>query len=301
MTQPAHLAWLGTGRLGTALAHQLLEAALPERTITVWNRTPAKCERLVRSGAHQAQTLAELASADVVFVCVTTSEDLLDVLFSEGGLLSTDTRPSIVVDCSTVSEEASAEARARLAVEGVAFLAAPVSGNPSMIAERSAAIAVSGPHDSFETVRADLEAMAPTVVYTGTGEESRLVKICHNLLLGVITQGLAEVTVLAEKAGVPPGDFLAFINGSVLGSPFIAHKGRAIHQGDFEPTFTAVNLRKDYDLGMGAARRHEAPMPLTSSTYQLIQSTIGNGFGNLDYVALYLLQAASAGTERKPE
>ena len=282
------------------MADRVLAGLRDDQSLAVWNRTASKCTPLVERGARQVGVIAELATCDVVFVCVTRSEDLLEVLLGDHGLLAAEAVPQVVVDCSTVSAEASAEARAALAARGTAFLAAPVSGNPDMVREGSAALAVSGPRDSHDAVLDTLLLIAPTVAHVGPGEEARLVKICHNLLLAVITQGLSEVTTLAEKAGISSHEFLAFINGSVLGSPFIKHKGRALDEGDFTPTFTSYNLRKDYDIGMGAARSLEVPMPLTTSTFQLIQTVIGRGLGDLDYLALYLVQAASAGMERRP-
>jgi 3-hydroxyisobutyrate dehydrogenase-like beta-hydroxyacid dehydrogenase len=291
MAEELTYGWLGTGRMGTELATRLLAAVAG---LTVWNRTPAKCAPLVERGAEQASSIAELAGRDVVFVCVTRSEDLLEVLLGDGGVLTGTSVPRVVVDCSTVSVEASAQAREAATARGVAFLAAPVSGNPDMIREGTGALAISGPREAYDSVAGALHALGATVVHVGAAEESRLVKIGHNLLLGMITQALAEVTSLAEKAGIANADFLSFINGSVLGSEFIRHKARAITERDYRPTFTGRNLRKDFDIGMGAARRLEVPMPLTSSTYQLVQTLIGTGLGELDYVALYQLQSAGA-------
>ncbi|MFR9805203.1 NAD(P)-dependent oxidoreductase [Pseudonocardia sp. RS010] len=284
--------WLGTGRMGTAMATRMMEARVE---LAVWNRTAAKCGPLVEAGAIHAVTLDELAHRDVVLVCVTRSEDLIEVLSGEGGLLTHEHRPRVVVDCSTVSAEASAQARAAAEERGAAFLAAPISGNPDMIREGAAALVASGPREIFDELHEVFSAIAPTVVYAGKGEEARLVKICHNLLLGVLAQAYGEVTSLAEKAGVAPEDFVHFIDGSVLGSPWLRHKGRAIAARDYTPTFSTRNLRKDFDIGVGAAREHEVPMPLTASTQQLIQTAIGRGFGEVDYVSLYEVQAASAG------
>jgi 3-hydroxyisobutyrate dehydrogenase-like beta-hydroxyacid dehydrogenase len=143
-------------------------------------------------------------------------------------------------------------------------------------------------------VRPFLEAIAPSVTYGGPGEEARLVKLAHNLLVGVITEGLSEATALAEKGGVSPFAFLDFIDGSVLGSTLIGDKGRAIRRRDYEPTFTTENLRKDFDLGLAAARALEVPMPVAATTYHLIQTAIGHGFGRSDYAALYELAAQAA-------
>ena len=90
-----------------------------------------------------------------------------------------------------------------------------------------------------------------------------MVKICHNLLLGVVAQSLAEITVLAEKGGVPRHAFLEFINNSVMGSQFSRYKTPAFVNLDWTPTFTPVLLRKDLDLGLKAAKELGVPLPVT--------------------------------------
>jgi 3-hydroxyisobutyrate dehydrogenase-like beta-hydroxyacid dehydrogenase len=290
--------WLGTGRMGTAMATRLIEAGM---ALTVWNRTPEKAAPLVALGATQARTVADLTDCDVVFTMVTSSSDLLAVTLGPDGLLAGNRLPRIVVDSSTVSAEAADEVRAAAAGRGVGFVSAPISGNPAMVADGGASIVASGPKEAFDTVQPLLAAIAPTVVLCGAGEEARLVKLGHNLLVGMITEALVEVTALAEKGGVAPAAFLDFINGSVLASTFIRHKGNAIRARDYEPTFTTENMRKDFDLGLAAARALEVPVPLAASTHQLIQTAIGHGLGQLDYVALYEVAARAAGLVREEQ
>jgi 3-hydroxyisobutyrate dehydrogenase-like beta-hydroxyacid dehydrogenase len=292
MNTEHRLGWLGTGRMGAAMAARLLDAGV---TLTVWNRTAVKTEPLRARGATAVDTAAQLGGCDIVFITVTSSADLLAVTLGPDGVLSGDEVPSIVVDCSTVSAEAAAEVRAAADARGSAFLSAPISGNPAMVAEGDAAIVASGPVDVFATVVPYLRFIAPTTVHCGYGEEARLVKLCHNLLLGMITEALAEVTTLAEKGGVSSAAFLEFINGSVLSSTFIRHKGNAIRERDYTPTFTSENMRKDFDLGLAAARALEVPLPLVASTHQLVQTAINTGFRDDDYVALYEVAARAAG------
>jgi 3-hydroxyisobutyrate dehydrogenase-like beta-hydroxyacid dehydrogenase len=285
------IGWLGTGRMGTAMAARLISDGA---AVTVWNRTASKTAPLIELGATRADTLSDLGHCDIVFTTVTSSPDLLAVTLGPKGLLRAQPSPRIVVDCSTVSAEASAEIRAEAANRDIAFLSAPISGQPDMIAEGHASIIASGPAQAFDAVRQYLQAIAPQVTYCGGGEEARLVKLGHNLLLGMITQALAEVTTLAEKGGVAPSAFLDFIDGSVLGSTFIRHKGQAIRTRNYAPTLTTADLRKDFDLGIAAARQLEVPMPVAAITYQLIQTAIGHGYGKSDYVTLYELASGAA-------
>ena len=285
------IGWLGTGRMGAAMAARLISAGAP---VTVWNRTSAKTAPLIELGASHAAKVSDLGHCDIVFTSISSSPDLLAVTLGAEGLFNAQPAPSIVVDTSTVSAEAAAEVRAKATSRGIGFLSTPISGNATVVAEGHASIVASGPADAFDTVRPYLQAMAPSVTYAGAGEEAQLVKLAHNLLLGMITEALVEATALAEKGGATPSAFLDLIDGSVLGSVFIGHKGQAIRNRDYRPTFTTELLRKDFDLGLGAARSLEVPMPVAATTYQAIQTAIGHGYGKQDFAALYEVAARGA-------
>jgi 3-hydroxyisobutyrate dehydrogenase-like beta-hydroxyacid dehydrogenase len=137
--------------------------------------------------------------------------------------------------------------------------------------------------------------------YVGEGELSRIVKICHNVMLGVVTQSLCEITILAQKAGVPRHAFLDFLNKSVMGSMFSRYKTPALVNLDFHVTFTPQLLRKDMDLGLDAGRRFEVPMPIAALTRDLIQQMIGQGMTEQDFSTLLLMQAKASGIDLKPE
>ena len=288
--------WIGTGRMGFALAQRLSRAGVD---VAAWNRTRAKAEPLTESGVTVVDDPSDLADRDVVFTMVSTSADLDQVL--DRLLADPDRAPRHVVDCSTVSSEASAAARLRLAKRGVSFIAAPVSGNGKVVRAGMLSLVCSGPADVYAEVLPLLELLGRHVTYVGDGEHARLVKICHNLLLGVVTQNLAEITVLAEKGGVPRSAFLDFINNSVMGSVFTRYKTPAFVNLDFTPTFTPVLLRKDFDLGLAVARELDVPMPLAAITAQLVQASVSSGRVGEDFAILLDLQAASAGLKLKPE
>jgi 3-hydroxyisobutyrate dehydrogenase-like beta-hydroxyacid dehydrogenase len=232
---------------------------------------------------------------------VSASADLLAVTSGEDGLLTADTGPGVLVDSSTVSAEASAQVRADAAKVGTEFLAAPVSGNPKVVGAGKLTLAVSGPRPVFDDVASLLGVLGRGVTYVGEGEVARLVKICHNVFLGVVIQSLAEITVLAEKGGASRAAFLEFLNNSVLGSEFSRYKTPALVNLDFAPTFTMPLLRKDFDLGLAAARELEAPMPVASTTAQIVAAAVGAGHRDNDFAELILEQARRAGLELRPE
>jgi 3-hydroxyisobutyrate dehydrogenase-like beta-hydroxyacid dehydrogenase len=293
------IGWIGAGRMGLAIAERLLKAG---KKLAVYNRTRAKAEPLAERGARVVDSIAELADCDIVFVIVAESKDLLEVISGPKGLLSRPGHaPRIVVDSSTVSESSSAEARAKLAERGAAFLCAPVSGNPKVVRAGKLSVVVSGPQQAYNEVAPYLQIFGRGVSYVGEGERARIVKICHNVYLGIVAQALAEITVLAEKNGVPRHAFLSFINDSVMGSTFSRYKTPAYVNLDFAATFTPPLLRKDLDLGLEAAHELGVPMPIAAATREIVQTLIGHGYTDCDFAALVELEAKGAGLELVPE
>jgi 3-hydroxyisobutyrate dehydrogenase len=293
------LGWIGTGRMGYALATRLLEGGF---NLAVYNRTRAKAEPLAKLGAEIVDRPADLADREIVFTSVAGSQDFVDVTTGPAGLLSNGGAvPTVLIDSSTVSMDVSQKVRARAADLGTALLAAPVSGNPKVVRAGRLSMAVSGPRKAFEMSLPYLQMLAGTVSYVGEGENARLVKICHNLVLGAVTQIMAETTVLAERGGIPRADYLEFLNGSVMGSTFTRYKTPAFVNLDFTPTFTGKLLRKDFELGLEAARKLEVPMPVAAVVHQIVTYLIGNELGDVDFAALLQLEAWGAHLKLTPE
>jgi 3-hydroxyisobutyrate dehydrogenase len=293
------LGWIGTGRMGYEMALRLAKGG---GDVTAWNRTRAKAEPLTRHGAKIAASLAELAACDIVFCMVSTWDDVKDVISGPKGLFSGGGKlPRVVVECSSISLEGSAELRAMLNERGVDLLAAPVSGNAKVIRAGKLSFVCSGPKSAYDAVLPYLGMIAPAASYVGEGDLARIVKICHNVFLGVVTQSLAEITVLAQKAGVPRHAFLDFLNQSVMGSVFTRYKTPAFVNLDFKVTFTPYLLRKDLDLGLDAGRRFGVPMPLASITRDVVQTLIGRGMTDEDFAKLLVLEAEASGLALLPE
>jgi 3-hydroxyisobutyrate dehydrogenase len=290
------LGWVGAGRMGVALASRLLAAG---HQLSVYNRTRAKAEPLADQGATIVDSPGELSGCDVVFTILAGDDDFKQVLLD--GVLAAERPPAIVVDITTVSPEASAEVRAAAEARGTALLAAPVSGNPKVAKAGRLTICVSGPEDAYREVEPLLEQLAAGVTYVGDGDNARLAKICHNLMLGVVSQCLAEIVVLAEKGGMSRAAFLEFLNNSVMGSTFTRYKSPAYVNLDFTPTFTPLLLRKDFDLGLAAARELDVPMPVAAATQQAVQALIGQGYVDTDFAALLELQARNSDLELEAE
>jgi 3-hydroxyisobutyrate dehydrogenase len=176
-----------------------------------------------------------------------------------------------------------------------------VSGNPKVVAAGKLTIVASGPREAFDLAEPYLQLFGAGVTYVGEGDRARLVKICHNLMLGIVAQTLAEIAVLAEKGGVSRADLMSFLNDSVMGSMFTRYKTPAYVNLDFTPTFTPALLLKDFHLGAEAAREHGVPMPVAAVTQEIVQGMLGQGYEDVDFAALLELEARAAGHELRSE
>jgi len=292
------IGWIGAGRMGFAMAKRLLQAGCD---VAVYNRTRAKAEPLEEFGATIVDSPAELASRDIIFTMVSGPADLNEVICGENGVLSAPDTPKMLVDCSSVSEDGSNTVRNAMSQRDASMLSVPVSGNAKVVSAGRLTLVASGPRATFEIAEPYLEALGEGVTYVGEGELARMVKICHNVLLGVVTQSLAEITVLAEKGGVPRHALLEFINNSVMGSMFSRYKTPAMVNLDWTPTFTPLLLRKDMDLGLAAGERLGVPMEVAQATRDLVQKAIDAGHTDCDFAILLEEQGKASGLDLQPE
>jgi 3-hydroxyisobutyrate dehydrogenase-like beta-hydroxyacid dehydrogenase len=285
--------------MGLELCKRLQQAGYD---LAVYNRTKEKLAPLAEMGATLADTPAKLADRDVVFTMVSDPAAFLEVTEGAEGLFSVaGAAPKVLVDSSTVSADVSDRVRNLASQRGCALVAAPVSGNPKVVKAGKLTVVASGPQEAFTLVEPILGEFGQGVAYVGDGDAARLVKICHNLLLGIVTQTLAETAVLAEKAGVSRSDYMDFINMSVMGSVFTRYKTPAIVNLDFTPTFTGHLLRKDFELGLEAGRALDVPLPTAALVHQMVVAMIGRAYGDEDFMRLLTVEAEAAGLALTPE
>jgi 3-hydroxyisobutyrate dehydrogenase len=309
MTAKHSLGWIGMGRMGFPMAERLLKAGHP---LSIWNRTRAKAELLGAKGGKIVDRPCDLSGQDVVFSMVSTGQDLEQIYFGSNGLVTggSASRPRILVDCSSIGIEQSEAIRADLKKLGCEFISAPVSGNGKCVKAGKLSSVVSGPKAAFDAIEPYLAVIAASgVSYVGEGELARICKIAHNVFLGVVIQNLAEITILAQKAGVPRHAFLDFMNASVMGSTFSKYKSNALVNLDWTTTFTPALLRKDLDLGLKAARDLDVPMPVTAAMREALQSHFGAAtlqkdpaaYLEKDFSALLETVALASGVKLEPE
>ena len=308
MAENKKIGWIGVGRMGYPMAERLLKAG---HQLSIWNRTRAKAEPLAKLGARVMDNLLELKEADILFSIVSTGKDLDQVYFGRNSISGHGGRiPKIFVDCSTIAVDESAAIRDRLRQLGSEFVAAPVSGNAKVIKAGRLSAVISGPESACKAVTPLLEIMAPQgVSYVGEGELARICKIAHNVMLGVVIENLIEITLLANKMGVPRHAFLAFMNNGVMGSMFTRYKSPALVNLDWTTTFTPELLRKDLDLGLALGREWDVPMPVTAATREVLQTHFGaatlkskpDEYLQKDFSALMETMALAAGMKLSSE
>ena len=272
MTKPT-IGWIGMGRMGFPMAERLVNAGYD---VKVWNRTRSKAEPLEEKGATLVDSPPDLAGVDVLATMVSTGKDVEALCLGENGVLAGNGVPGIFLDCSSIGVEESAEIRLRLAEKGAELVCSPVSGNGKCVKAGKLSAVASGPRAAFDRVEDIIATVAANgVSYVGEGELARFCKIAHNVMLGVVTQNLAEITILAQRAGVPRRAFLDFMNNSVMGSIFTRYKTNAFVNLDWTTTFTPALLRKDLDLGLASGRELDVPMPVTAATREALQAHFG--------------------------
>jgi 3-hydroxyisobutyrate dehydrogenase len=290
--------WLGTGRMGEAMAERLLDAGVP---VSAWNRSLDRLGGLLARGARPLERPAD-SEAPVAFSMVLNDEALDALWRGETGILAGGCPPGIWVDCSTVSPEASQRAAEAAAERGVAFVCAPVSGNPSVVRAGNLIFAASGPAAAVQAVLPLLDVIGRRSYVVGGAHEARVVKLCTNLVLAVLTQALAEALVLGQSQGVARGALMEFINDSAIGSPFTRYKTDAFVALELAPAFTPEGQRKDLRLALQLGARDEVPMPITSATEVAYSRLVASGLGEgLDFASLLLLAARDAGLPLAPE
>lgn len=296
------VAWLGLGRMGSVMASRLLDAGTP---LAVWNRTAAKCLPLVENGAEQLDTIAAAARSDAVFSMVLDDNALAALHDADTGLFSGPAegrRVRVWIDGSTVSSGAADAAARAAAAAGVAYVSAPISGNPGVVATGNAIFAISGDAAGLDMAEELCLRIGRGVHRVGSRSEANVVKLCTNAVLAVTMQSLAEIAVLADRVGVSRAALMAFVNDSAIGSPFSRYKTAALVELDFTTAFTPEGQRKDIRLALGLARDAEVPMPVLTETEGAYSRLVGSGLGRgKDFASLVLEVAREAGHSLTPE
>jgi 3-hydroxyisobutyrate dehydrogenase-like beta-hydroxyacid dehydrogenase len=275
----------GLGRMGVPMAERLLAAG---HELVVWNRTRATAEEFAAATQGRVTVAEEpgrlLADGGL---CLTVLADDAALEAVSGEVLA-GASGGTLVDLSTVSVPASQRVAEAAERAGVAYLRAPVSGNPGVVRAGNLAIMVSGPRATYDELEPVLRAIGPNLYYVGAHEEARIAKLALNLMVGGTAQLMSEAIVLGERHGLDPADLLALMGGSAVGSPFVKYKTEPLLNGDYSATFTTAMMRKDAGLIRAAAAEAGVELPVAAVLEELLEQTVAAGYGDDDFMALLL-------------
>lgn len=283
---------IGLGNMGTAIAERLLDAGYP---LVVNNRTREKVEALEARGAVVADTPEDLAERVHVILTSLANDEAFEAVAAR--VIAAAQKGTVLVDLSTVSPAVSARVATLAKAASVAFLRAPVSGNPGVVRAGNLAFIVSGPRDTLEGVEPLIRAIGPTVHYVGDGEQARIVKLAINLMLAVVAQAMAEALVLGESSGVSRAALLEVMGGSAAGAPFVKYKTEPLLRDDFSATFTTALMEKDIDLVLDAADEAGVELPLAREMKTHLRAAIEAGYADDDFIALFLHLRSASGLD----
>jgi 3-hydroxyisobutyrate dehydrogenase len=268
--QSERLGFIGLGIMGRAMAHNLLGAGFP---LSVWNRTRPRMDELVEAGATAASSAADLATkSDVIFVCVSDTPDVEQVVLGEAGVLDGAHEGALVVDMSTIRPSAAVEIGQQLRTSGVSMLDAPVSGGSEGAATGSLAIMVGGDPDQVERAMPYFRAMGNQITHVGGQGHGQMAKMVNQILVVGNALAMSEALLFAQAGGLDLSKTLEAVSGGAAGSWMLSHRGPQILARDWSPGFTIDLQQKDIRLALQEADQMGVPLLGTAIIHQLYHS-----------------------------
>lgn len=270
--------------MGEPIARRLLAAG---HELTLQNRTPERAAHLVEQGARLASMPGEVwEHADVAISMIADDAALRAVTLGDGGLVGAAPRGCLLVDMSTVSVDVSRDVADAAEAAGIAYLRAPVTGNPSVVEAGNLGIMVSGDEEAFRRHESLFRDIGPNVFYLGAGEEARVMKLALQIFIAGTGELLAEALVLGEANGLDRARMLEVLGASAVGSPFVKYKSAALVADDYTTTFSSRAMFKDLSLLVECANAAGVPLPVSALVQQLVLGCISTGMGDDDFMAL---------------
>jgi 3-hydroxyisobutyrate dehydrogenase-like beta-hydroxyacid dehydrogenase len=283
------IAFLGLGIMGRPMAQNLVKAG---HQLTVWNRSPGK----VVDGAITSPTPEEAAQgAEIVWICVSDTKAVEQVLFGKDGAAESVKPGTIVVDSSTILPSASLKFAQLIRKKGADFVDAPVTGS-KVGAESGQLIFIVGARpETFDKLQPLFKAMGKSVVRVGENGKGLAAKLSMNLMIALTYEGFAEALVLAEKQNVDLQALLSLINQSMVRSGVVEYKAPFVMQRDFSANFPLRLMHKDIHLMLEAARNNGVKLPGLETVDEVYKASVKEGHADLDYAATLLTLEKSAG------
>lgn len=274
------LAFVGLGIMGRPMALHLLRGG---HVMCVHARRAEAMAALVEAGAVACASPAEAArSADVVFIIVSDTPDVEQVVLGPGGVVEGAAPGAVVVDMSTISPVATRAIARALAARDIEMLDAPVSGGEVGAVNASLSIMVGGKAEVFDRVRPLFELIGKNIVHIGTNGAGQVAKGCNQIMGAVTIEAVAEALMLARKNGVDPARVREAMLGGFAHSRVLELYGARFLSRDFEPGFKAKLHQKDLRLVMEAAAALNLGLPQSALVAQHMNAMVGMGLGEDD-------------------
>ena len=281
------LGWIGVGKMGQRMSRHLLG---DDTKLYVFDTIAANADVLVKEGAEAVSSPSELAAnADIMFSMIPNGTILLDIISGENGLLERIRPGQVLVDMSTVDPSSSEQAAKLLAEKGAILMRSPVSGSTLFAEKGTLKIMVSGDKETFNRIRPFLAKIGDKQTYLGDGEQARYIKLAINMMIGNMSQMVAESLVFCQAGGLDWETSIDLIADSAAASPMVKAKADILKKRDFTPASTNRFMEKDMHMAMDLAHKKGLALPCTSLCDQMYNGMIGSGRGELDYYSLLLL------------
>jgi 3-hydroxyisobutyrate dehydrogenase-like beta-hydroxyacid dehydrogenase len=265
-------------------------------TVTGYNRTKSKAQRLLDAGIKWADTPRGVAqAAEITITMVTNTQALQAVTSGADGILAGLSSGKIYIDMSTVSPAASREVARQVETKGAQMLDAPVSGSVSTLEEGKLSFMVGGHREIFERAQPILQAIGPKVTYVGGNGLAVSMKIATNLSLAVQMLAFSEGVLLAEKSGIDRKTAVEVLLNSVIASPMVKYRGPFVLDMPDEAWFDVSMMQKDLLLALEMGRQLDVPLPSTALTNEMLTAARGMGLADKDFAVLFEVLARMAG------
>jgi 3-hydroxyisobutyrate dehydrogenase-like beta-hydroxyacid dehydrogenase len=283
------VAFLGMGIMGRPMAMNLAKAG---HEVNVWNRTPGKDVPGTKACSTPAQACQ---GREVVWICVSDTKAVEEVLFGKDGAASALEKGVVVVDSSTISPSASVKFAKAIQEKGGDFLDAPMTGSKVAAEGGTLTFMVGGKTEVIERVQSLFNVMGKTVIHMGDNGKGLAAKLAQNLQIAFIFEGLAEGLTLAKKMGVPPEKLFQLIKSSMIRSGVAEYKEPFLLKKDYSPNFPLRLMHKDMHLMMDAGRENGVKLPGLEKIDEIYEAATRAGYKDLDYAATIMLLEEWAG------
>jgi len=292
----ANLGFVGLGVMGSEMVSRLLDKG---HSVTGYNRTRAKAERLIKKGMKWADTpRAVCAAADVTFSMVTNEKALGAVTEGPDGILGAITAGKSLIDMSTVSPGYSRALAAKVREKGADMIDAPVSGSVITLQEGKLSVMVGGRRETFERLKPILDDIGPKVTYVGDNGLALSMKIATNLSLAVQMMAFSEGVLIAEKSGIKREVAVDVLVNSAVASPMIKYRGPFVLEMPEEAWFDVNMMQKDMMLALDMGRALDVPLPTTAVCNEFLTAARGMGFAKQDFAVVFEVLAGMSGVAK---